>query len=251
MAWQFWFGLVLVLMSVFIYGLQIVIFNNIHDTMFYFMQDLAFIPITVLLVTLLLNRMMEVREKRVLLSKMNMLIGVFFSEVGIKLTKKCFAFDQQADMLKKTLLVQAGWNENQFRQADAEIKKYVFHVDSRQGDLEELKEFLSRNRQILVGLLANPNLLEHDTFTELMQAVFHLTEELEYRPKLSDLPAADYAHLSVDIARAYRLLGQEWLAYLLHLKKEYPHLFSLAIRNNPYNDNASIIITNVLKEKNK
>ncbi|MBP1764191.1 MAG: hypothetical protein H6Q65_1249 [Firmicutes bacterium] len=248
MAWQFWFGLSLVLMSVLVYGLQIIIFNNIHDTMFYFMQDLAFIPITVLLVTLLINRMMEIREKRVLLRKMNMLVGVFFSEVGLKLTKKCFAFDQQPNVLKEALLAQMGWSENQFRQAGAEIKKHVFHVDSRQGDLEDLKEFLSCKRQTMVALLANPNLLEHDTFTELMQAVFHLTEELEYRPKLTGLPLADHAHLSVDIARAYRLLGQEWLAYLLHLKKEYPYLFSLALRNNPYNEDGSIIITNSVGE---
>jgi len=248
MAWQFWFGMSLVLMSVLVYGLQIIIFNNIHDTMFYFMQDLAFIPITVLLVTLLINRMMEIREKRVLLRKMNMLVGVFFSEVGLKLTKKCFVFDQQPNVLKEALLAQAGWRENQFRQAGAEIKKHVFHVDSRHGDLEDLKEFLSCKRQTMVALLANPNLLEHDTFTELMQAVFHLTEELEYRSVMMDLPKADYDHLSVDLARVYKLLGQEWLAYLLHLKKEYPYLFSLALRNNPYNDNASVIITNLVGE---
>ncbi len=248
MAWQFWFGMSLVLMSVLVYGLQIIIFNNIHDTMFYFMQDLAFIPITVLLVTLLINRMMEIREKRVLLRKMNMLVGVFFSEVGLKLTKKCFVFDQQPNVLKEALLAQTGWSENQFRQVGAEIKKHVFHVDSRQGDLEDLKEFLSCKRQTMVALLANPNLLEHDTFTELMQAVFHLTEELEYRSVMKDLPKADYDHLSVDLARVYKLLGQEWLAYLLHLKKEYPYLFSLALRNNPYNDNASVIITNSVGE---
>lgn len=71
-----------------------------------------------------------------------------------------------------------------------------------------------------------PNLLEHDTFTELMRAVFHLTEELEYRHDMTDLPNVDYAHLSVDLGRTHRLLGQEWFGYMYHLKKEYPYLFS-------------------------
>jgi len=30
----------------------------------------------------------------------------------------------------------------------------------------------------LLGLLGNPNLLEHDSFTDLLWAVFHLMEEL-------------------------------------------------------------------------
>ncbi|MCK7537963.1 MAG: hypothetical protein MZV63_46915 [Marinilabiliales bacterium] len=77
--------------------------------------------------------------------------------------------------------------------------------------------------------MENPTLLEHDRFTDLLWAVFHLVEELEMRPEsLEGLPAADYAHLSVDVRRAYSRLAGEWLAYALHLKEDYPFLFSLA-----------------------
>ena len=244
MPWQIGFGLGLIVASTIIFAVQIVAFNNIHETVFLFLQDLAFIPIEVLLITLLLHRLLSIREKRILLTKMNMLIGVFFSEVGIKLARSCFDFDHQSDILKKILSVETDWSQEKFRQTSENLKKHIFHLDARSGDLTELKLFLSGQRQLLSGLLANPNLLEHDTFTELMQAVFHLTEELEYRPKLTDLPAADYAHLGVDIGRAYRLLGQEWLAYMKYLKKDYPYLFSLAVRSNPFNDDASVVIMN-------
>lgn len=242
MPWQVWFGFGLVVTSTIIFAVQIAVFQNTHETMFLFLQDLAFIPIEVLLITLLLHRLLSIREKRILLRKMNMLIGLFFSEAGINLARKFFEFDKDADVLKKILSVEADWDQNDFRQAGENLKKHTFHVDACAGDLAELKVFLSSKRSLLSGLLANPNLLEHDTFTRLMQAVFHLTEELGYRPNLNGLPAADYAHLGVDLVRAYRLLGQEWLAYMQYLKKDYPYLFSLAVRSNPFNDNASVVI---------
>ncbi|MHC1746548.1 MAG: hypothetical protein AB9895_05430 [Negativicutes bacterium] len=242
MPWQVWFGLGLVIISTTIFAVQIAVFQNTHETMFLFLQDLAFIPIEVLLITLLLHRLLSIREKRILLQKMNMLIGLFFSEVGIKLARIFFEFDHNSDVLKKILSVEANWDQNDFRLAGENLKKHIFHIDARKGDLAELKLFLSSKRSLLSGLLANPNLLEHDTFTQLMQALFHLTEELEYRPELTGLPAADYAHLGVDIVRVYRLLGQEWLAYMKYLKKDYPYLFSLSVRSNPFNDNASIVI---------
>jgi hypothetical protein len=74
-------------------------------------------------------------------------------------------------------------------------------------------------------------------------AVFHLTEELVHRKNLKILPKTDYQHLAKDIQRAYHLLIIEWLYYAKHLKTNYPYLFSLAIRTNPLDSNASIEVT--------
>ena len=49
-------------------------------------------------------------------------------------------------------------------------------------------------------------------------------------------------HLSGDIQRAYQILVREWLDYLEHLKQDYPYLFSLALRTNPFDANASVVI---------
>jgi hypothetical protein len=90
--------------------------------------------------------------------------------------------------------------------------------------------------------LENPVLLEHESFTELLRAVFHLTEELAVREDLQKLPHTDYAHLAGDITRSYVLLVHEWLDYMKHLKDNYPYLFSLAMRTNPFDQNASVIV---------
>jgi hypothetical protein len=35
----------------------------------------------------------------------------------------------------------------------------------------------------------------------------------------------------------------EWLTYMQYLKQYYPYLFSLAMRKNPFDRNASVIVT--------
>lgn len=240
--WQVWLGAILLLLSIGIYYFQIAVFHNPHDTFFYLLQDLAFVPMQVLLITLLVNHMLGIREKKILLRKLNMLIGVFFSEVGTKLTKRCFAFDGEAEKLKKILIIDSSWDEKQFRSAIKFVKESKFSLDASKGDLGNLQEYLQGKRDFLMGLLANPNLLEHDTFTDLMWAIFHLTEELGHRKNFEKLPKADYDHLSNDIDRVYGLLVTEWLVYMNYLRKDYPYLFSLALRNNPFHEQASVII---------
>ena len=54
--------------------------------------------------------------------------------------------------------------------------------------LEETKKYLMGKRRFLLALLENPNLLEHETFTDSLRAVFHLTEELEKEKILNIYP---------------------------------------------------------------
>ena len=98
-------------------------------------------------------------------------------------------------------------------------------------------------REIMLRMLENPTLLEHETFTELLRAVFHLSEELEAREDFSGLPASDLAHLTNDVKRAYAMLASEWLDYAKYLKDSYPYLFSLAMRLNPFDLQSSPLVT--------
>jgi hypothetical protein len=201
--------------------------------------DIAFVPIEVLLVTLIIHRLLSNREKRAMLKKLNMAIGVFFSEVGTRLLESIPEFDSDFDSIQKNLTKIDDWSDQEFLSFSKNLQQYNYHVISQRGNLEELRSFLVGKRNFLLGLLQNPNLLEHESFTELLWAVFHLAEELSHRKDVKRLPDTDYDHLSIDIERAYRLLVSEWLAYMKHLKNAYPYLFSLAIRTNPFIPNLS------------
>ena len=108
--------------------------------------------------------------------------------------------------------------------------------------LEALKALLVARRSFLLALLENPNLLEHESFTELLQAVFHLNEELELRKDLKTLPDSDRAHLKSDMERVYARLVDAWLDYMKYMKDRYPYLFSLAMRTNPFDVDATPIV---------
>ncbi|MGD1005432.1 MAG: potassium channel family protein [Methanoregulaceae archaeon] len=182
------------------------------------------------------------RDRAKRLEKINMVIGVFFSEVGIPLLKKLSAKDPDISGIQNALIVTNNWSEDDFAQAMALLKKHVCRLDSRTISLPDLHEFFAQHKGFLVSLLENPEIGEHDTFTELLHSVFHLVEELMAREQLTDLPVTDYAHLSGDINRVYSHLVMEWLTYMHHLKKQYPYLFSLSMRTNPFDKNASPIV---------
>jgi hypothetical protein len=224
------------------YLAQVLIFHRPQDTFFYMLQDLAFVPVQVLLVTLILNDLMARREKKALLNKMNMVIGAFFGEVGTELIVHLSKFDRNAAGLRSLLKIETGWNEDNFKQARQKLLSQNYMIDPRSGDLEILNEFLSAKRAFLLSLLENQNLLEHQSFTDLLWAVSHLTEELKLRSDFAELPESDLTHLAGDIKRAYVLLLTEWLGYVRHLKTAYPYIYSLVLRSNPLNPEASVTI---------
>jgi hypothetical protein len=95
---------------------------------------------------------------------------------------------------------------------------------------------------VMLRLLENPFLLEHEAFADALRAVFHLAEELSARDRLDRLPDADAQHLAGDIRRAYRALAVQWLDYMRYLQRSYPYLFSLAMRMNPFDPQASPVV---------
>jgi len=238
--WQIMLAIILLVTAAALYLLQIYLFHSQRDTFFYLFQDLAFVPVQVLLVTIIVDRFLRVREKMALLKKLNMVIGAFFSEVGTKLLRSCIEFDRDHPAISGKLIITPAWTDQQFAAAIAGLKTHQFHTDCAGGDLAGLKEFLVARRGFLLGLLENQNLLEHETFTELLWAVFHLMEELDSRQEVRSLPRPDSEHIAGDIKRAYVILIKEWLAYMQHLKREYPYLFSLAVRTNPFDPRASV-----------
>jgi hypothetical protein len=206
-------------------------------------SDLAFIPLEVLLVVIVIERLLARRDKQAKLQKLNMVVGAFFTEVGNHLLSNFLKhFDNQSD-ISEHLNITDSWTKKEFRRA----AEYAYHLnielDCSKIDLGELKAYLAQRREFLLTLLGNPSLLENDRFTDLLWAVTHLDEELEARPSVSDLPDKDLEHIAGDIQRLYDHLASEWLDYVEHLKANYPFLFSLILRTHPFQEHPSPLFT--------
>lgn len=242
-SWQFWFALILIALCVMVYALHYALFLDARSIFFYLIMDIAFLFLNVLIVALILNRLLEYRAKQVILNHLNMAIGTFFSEIGMDIIKQCIAFDRNSDDMREKLAHPSTWKEPDYSKIKINIVKHQSGIDSTAGDLEALKRMLVDKRPFLLSLLQNQNLLEHESFTDMLWATFHVTDELAQRKATINLSEADYKHLTGDIKRMYQLILVCWIDYLKHLARNYPYLYSLAIRTNPFDGQARIELT--------
>lgn len=238
--WYILLGLSLVIASIVVYALQIIAFDDARNTAFYLMQDLAFVPVQVLLVMLILDKLLQKKEKESLLKKLNMMIGVFFNEVGTGLISFFVETDTRIGEIRNIMLIGNEWSARSFNRSTALLKSHDPDISINPEILGRMKVYLSGHREEMLRMLENPNLLEHERFTDLLWAVFHLTDELHHRASFASLPDTDINHLKGDIARVFKLVMLEWVAYMKHLKFNYPYLFSLAVRTNPFDPDSAI-----------
>ena len=229
---------VLLLVSLILYLVDYYMFRRAEEIGFSLMSNVAFLPVYVLFVTLMIERVLKEREREAMMKKLNMVIGVFFSEIGTQLLHDLLGFFPDSGELSKRLRPRAQWGDAEYAEARQFLKTHDIALDPRVGDLAGLKLFLAEKKPVMLSLLQNPNLLEHDAFTDLLWAVFHLIEELQARKSLEGLPKHDLDHLSVDMKRAHTYLLIEWLSYMAHLRHDYPYLYSLAVRMNPMDPDA-------------
>lgn len=228
--------LALVAVSTILYCIDYYLLGNVKDLTVGFLGNFAFLPVYVIIVTLMIEQVLKERERQAIMRKLNMVIGVFFSEVGNRLLKELSAYVVSCDVLKGHLLVSGNWKKPQYLATLGYLRKNDFKIDSSCCNKNDLKNFLVEKRNFLVGLLENQNLLEHEEFTDLLWAVFHLVEELEARNSFDDMPHSDIEHINGDIKRVFGHLSCQWVVYMQHLKQDYPYLFSLAVRMNPMLD---------------
>jgi len=233
-GWQTMLVMVLLVTSALFYFIHYLLFRDPHHIFIFLLGDMAFVPIEVLLVTLIIHRVLSEREKKTLMEKLNMLIGAFFSELGMPLLRLLSEYDPGCDTIRDEIKGKS-FSKQGYPTLKQQLKTHDCRIDIHEGDLKALRDFLFEKRDFLLRMLENPSLFKHDTFTDLLWAVFHLMEELVYHKDLDRLSEADSRHISKDIKRAYDLTLLEWADYMKYMKENYPYLFALAIRTNPFN----------------
>jgi hypothetical protein len=187
--------------------------------------------------------MLSRRERQSRAQKLNMVIGLFFDEVGTQLLADLLRADPELDHTRRRFMVSGKWTRKDFSAAREGLEGLDYSLDVKSADLEGLRVFLEKHKDFLLRLLENPALLESESFADLLRAVFHLYSELVSRPDLSALPSRDMSHLGGDMKRVYALLVHHWLDHMEYLKEKYPYLFSLAVRTNPFDSEATPVVS--------
>ena len=225
--------LLLIGFSAVLYIIQYLFFHNPADTGFYFLQDLAFVPISVLLVTLGLNTVLVYRQRQQMLEKISIVINEFFAEAGHDLVRGLRGFIVDLPGVASRLQPTGRWQDADFNAAINSLEREPVKIAVATGELPDLAAMLNEKKTQILRLFENPSLLEHDRFTDMLWAVYHVHDELRSREGFDQLPSSDVIHLAGDIQRAAQLLLIEWLESMRQLKTRYPYLYSLAVRKCP------------------
>lgn len=228
--------ILLVCLSAAVYLIQYWIFTRPEDTAFYFLEDLAFVPISVLLVTLGLNTVLNRRDRQATLEKVSIVVNEFYAEAGSSLISALRSYIINSGEISVRLRLQADWQDKEFDAVRAYLADYPLKVEIGNNDLSSLLYLLESRKDHILRLFENANLMEHDSFTDMLWAVYHVYDELRSRDSLDlqTLPAADIRHLNLDIERALRLLLLEWIGSMRAMRCRYPYLYSLEVRKCPF-----------------
>jgi len=238
--WRLWLALGLAAIAVVLFIVHYLIFRDPHHLGIFTLHDLAFLPLEVLLVTLVLHALLEHRRHAELMRKLNMVISAFFSEIGVDVLERLAALDVDRERLERSFKIDKSWDDNRLKKAAAEAASMGFDLKPTRESIREMCGFLNDKRRFLLGLLENQNLLENERFTDVLWAVFHLGDELSRRRDIDSLPESDVAHIAADMERAYGRMISEWFEHLRHLKDRYPYLYSLSVRSNPLDSESRV-----------
>lgn len=240
--WYAWISIIFILITCGIYSIHYLIFHNLEHLMDYFIIHLGFLPIYVLFIALFLEKLLAYREEKLQEKKEHMIISAFYSEAGNQLIKFFSGYVQNIEGVREKLKVTDKWTKQDFSLSKKLISEHElsFNFDDKER-LMELRSFLFSKKDFLLNLLQNPA-MEYEDFSNLLLAVYHLTEEFSYREDLNASGQPDLNHLSIDMKRAYNYLAHEWFEQMEYLKNDYPFLFSLALRTNPFDPAASVYV---------
>jgi len=184
----------------------------------------------------------ERRQCKIRSERTNVLVGLFMSEIGTPLLDLLHCADPALSEIHQDAQPGQQWSEADFLSLRDKLSRHKYALEPKLVRPQALHDLLEKKTDMLMRLLENPMLMEREEFTETLRATAHLREELAARPGLSDLPPSDLAHLARDAERAYGHIARGWLANMSYLKGSYPYLFSLALRNNPFNENRCAIV---------
>lgn len=228
-------GVFLILLSLILHYAHFLIFKDAHHTLIFLVSDIAFIPMEVFFTSIVLERLLERRDHESILEKLNMLIGLFFTELGTDLLSIIVVGDNHLEDLRKDSTITRNGETIAFDKLKTDIKHHHFKVDISKIDLEQLKYKLDSNKDLFITLISNNNLHVNEEFTDMLMSLMHLKEELDTR-YVTGIKEYELDHIQKDISRSYKFLTEEWAEYMKYLSQNYPVLFSKALINNPFDN---------------
>ncbi|MCR5666902.1 MAG: hypothetical protein K6G01_08735 [Eubacterium sp.] len=224
---------ILLAVAVCIYLLQMFLFKEPRTTFFYLLQDLAFIPISIAVTTIVVGEVIGQRDKRESERKTRMLTSTFFTAMGMDLTesmKHMVVVDQELEDVVENRCTM------NLEQRLAFIEHKHVAMQAKKECFDEVKKLICGWETELLVISSNPLLLEHEDFSRLLFAIFHLIDEFRIRGDYDLLTQEDLRHYNEDFETTYKLLLKNMITNVRYQKQTYPNLYG-TVRKRYENSN--------------
>ncbi|WLD77001.1 hypothetical protein QU661_03980 [Mogibacterium neglectum] len=212
---------VLLAISACIYGMQILIFKDVRNTEFYIFQDMAFIPISIAITTVVVGELLDINNKRDSRQKTRMLTSTFFSDIGFELMSMLALVSNIDEALLQTI------NDSDLSEQDkiSAIKNSGFTVNADIGIYTIISDVIIASKTDILILSSNPMLYDHEYFSDLLWELLHLMDEFRLRGDYVKLTPNDLTELNSDFAQVLELLLINWVVNAKYLKETYPNFY--------------------------
>ncbi len=231
---EIFLAIILIGFSVAMYDLHFNMFHDMHHILLYFVGDIAFLGVQAMIAYFALDRLLNYRDRAATQKKLNMLAGIFFCDLGITVFSTLTTMLSKGTNILDHLTVKESWTHKDILRNKKQLAKCSFSVSYDHKTVKQLAKDLAKGKDLIIRLMEHPSLHEHEAFSDMLLALFHLTEELLRRSSLDKNPAEDKAHLANDMKRVYMYMSRLWLEYMLHLKDNYPYLYLYNIKNRKF-----------------
>ena len=219
----------LVLLSAVLYGIIYLIHRDASYIGKYVTYHIAFLPLHALVLGLIFEEILNLREKNSRQRKLNIFLGIFFRQMGVEFASIMFGLLENRGELDKLIMAQPAWKRRDFRSARSELAQFKPRVKADPRVLAQLLELLEAREKDILEMTRNPNLWEFELLYRTLVGFFHLIEESRYRGTLDEMSGPAREHLANDAGNTLVMLLRLWLEYLEFLKKQHPVLFEFQV----------------------
>ncbi len=221
--------ILLLIASIVIYGVQLIVFHDPNTTAFYILQDVAFLPISIAVATIVVGEYLSEKEKKDRQEKTQMLCSGFFTEMGNELLQVLLPLSKEKADIKnlfETVEVNDGKSLDELRE---KINKMPIRIELNEAAYKKIEKMITESRDLLLIFSSNPLLIDHADFTKMLWALFHLVDEFRLRGPYESLSVADMGHIESDFAEILKLVLINWSRNRLFTKKQYPNYFNSSV----------------------
>ena len=144
--WKAIAGIGLVTLTLLLMTVHYLLFQDSRYLFTYLLADLAFIPIEVLIVTLVIDQMLESRERQQRLEKMNMVIGISSPGSGPRCSPCSPRADPCPGPLQSQMVAGTDWTSDRFREAHEGLTSWKCRIDRHASTAKRCGHFSCRMR---------------------------------------------------------------------------------------------------------